>query len=413
MKRLWFGVVLVLAYAPSRLTAQTFESRGFLETRFLGFPLDAPNDSGRAVGEALLRWEASWRPKPWFKLQGGFDARTDSHRQFERAWRLDAEDRSVQRPSFSLRRLSVTMNRGPWTFEAGRQFIRWGKTDLLTPTDRFAPKDFLSVANSDFLAVPAARLTWERKGDTIDLVMQARFTPSRTPLLNQRWTVFPPEAAAFAIADRGARYPGGTATGIRWNHVGRGYEFSTSAYDGFNHLPLFEVADFNPFNNRAGIRRYYPGLRMYGADFAVPLPWFTAKGEAAWYGHRGSQVDQFVLWVAQLERLIGEWTLVGGYAGEAVTRTSGNPLLFAPDRGLARAFLGRVAYTIDANRSVAVDAAIRQNGEGALIRFEYSQTVGQNWRVTAGANAIGGKSRDFLGQYRRNSGATLAVRYSF
>lgn len=412
----WFPgwlTLCLLAGGANPCPGQRFEQRGFWETRFLLFPQAAPNDRGRAVGEALLRWEGSYRPNGWLKLQAGFDARTDSHRQFEREFRLDLEDRRTQRPALSLRRFSLTANRGPWTFEAGRQFVRWGKTDLLTPTDRFSPKDFLSVANSDFLAVPAARLTWERKSDTLDLVVQARFTPSRTPLLNQRWTVFPEEVQGLRIDDRGARFPGGTPVGIRWNHVGRGYEFSMSAYDGFNHLPLFEITDFNPIESRAGVRRYFPGLRMYGGDGAVPLRWFTVKAEAAWYGHKAAEADQFVLWVAQVERTLGEWILVGGYGGEIVTRSTGNPLLFAPDRGLAKAFLGRAAYTIDANRSLAVDAAVRQNGNGTLLRFEYSQALGQHWRATAGANLIRGDARDFLGQYRRNSGLTVAFRYSF
>mgnify|MGYP003509044034 FL=1 len=120
------AAMLALASA----SAQTFEQRGFLETRFLAFPQTAPNDSGRAIGEALLRWEASWRPRKWIKVQGGFDARSDTHRQFEREFRLDWQDRRPQRPALSLRRLSTTLNKGPWTFEAGRQFIRWGKTDL-------------------------------------------------------------------------------------------------------------------------------------------------------------------------------------------------------------------------------------------------------------------------------------------
>ncbi len=72
-------------------------------------------------------------------------------------------------------------------FEIGRQFIRWGKTDLLNPTDRFAPKDFLNVVNTEFLGVLAARLTYEKGRNTWDAVYVPYFTPSRGPLLNQRW----------------------------------------------------------------------------------------------------------------------------------------------------------------------------------------------------------------------------------
>ena len=96
-------------------------------------------------------------------------------------------------PLSRLRRLSATIHRGKITAEIGRQLIRWGKTDILNPTDRFAPKDYLSsVVDTDFLGVTAARVTYESGGDTVDLIWQPWFTPSRTPLLNQRWTALPP-----------------------------------------------------------------------------------------------------------------------------------------------------------------------------------------------------------------------------
>jgi hypothetical protein len=115
--------------------------------------------------------------------------------------------------------------------------------------------------------------------------------------------------------------------------------------------------------------------------------------------------------VVQLERQVKEWSLVGGYAGEAVTHASANPLRFSPDRGFARSFVGRAGLTIDANRSLAVEAAVR--AAGSFTRFEYSQLMGQHWRVTTGVAWIRGDMEDFLGQYRRNSYGWLAVRYSF
>jgi hypothetical protein len=47
------------------------------------------------------------------------------------------------------------------------------------------------------------------------------------------------------------------------------------------------------------------------------------------------------------------------------------------------------------------------------VRGEYSQAIGQHWRATAGLTVIRGATTDFLGQYRRNSHASLALRYSF
>ena len=75
--------------------------------------------------------------------------------------------------------------------------------------------------------------------------------------------------------------------------------------------------------------------------------------------------------------------------------------------------LGEASYTIDPNRSVAFEGAIRQNGDGGYTKLEYSQARGQHWRATIGGTLIRGEPGDFLGQYRRNSHVSVALRYSF
>ncbi len=392
------------------LAAQTFDHRGYFETRFLLYPQTAPGDSGRIVGDALLRWEPSLDLGAGWKLFGSLDARADTHRQVEREARADFEDRRLQRPAFSLRRFSAQYHRGGFTAEFGRQFIRWGKADILNPTDRFAPRDYLSVVDAELLGVTAARLTYESGKNTVDAVWTPRFTPSRTPLLDQRWTVLPPGAEFFRVRDLGARFPGRSQFGARWNYVGARHEHSVVFFEGFHHLSLFEARLGAPLT--VDVTRVYPRLRLYGFDAAVPLAWFTVKGEAAWFTSATQQADEYALYVVQLERTSGEWVFVGGYAGEAVTSRR-NPLGFAPDRGFARAFLGRAGYTIDARRSVAIEAAVRRNGDGVWVKGEYTHLLGRHWRAGASFTLIRGEPGDFLGQYRRNSHAMLALRYSF
>lgn len=390
--------------------AQDFSQRGFLETRLTAFPQAASNDRGRAVAAALLRYEASYKISGDWRLAAGLDARTDTHHQVERRWALGLQDCERQRPAFSLRRASAVYSRTPVTVELGKQFIRWGKADILNPTDRFAPRDFLDVVDNDFLAVTAARLAVGAQSNTLELVFVPRFTPSRVPLVNQRWAPLPD---GLDIREAAPRLPGGPQFGARWNRVGAGLEYSLSFYEGYNHLPLFEgrLLSLGP-PVRVEVRRYYPRLRMYGADAALPLRSLTIKGEAAWFRSPASQSDEYLLYVVQLERQAGEWFLVGGYAGQSVTRA--HPALgFAPDRGLARAFLGRAGYTIDANRSLAPEAAARQNGKGLWLKLEYSQALGQHWRATVAFTLIRGRPDDFLGQYRRNSHCVLVLRYSF
>jgi hypothetical protein len=443
--------ILALASSVRIASAQTVTQRGFVDAAVRLFPQEASNDPTRGVGDVLAREDLFAKPAPWIQFAGGLEFRANSHDQVDDRWRLDLDDRGSLRPRLSLRRLSATFTHGPLTVEAGKQFIRWGKTDIVSPTDRFAPRDFMTVVDAEFLAVSGVRAVAQHGGDTFEGVWVPRFTPSRVPRLDQRWTVPPEAAAAVPLIDAGGVFPQGAQTGLRWGHTGAGYEFSASFFNGFNHLPNVdaattinaEPAELAGRSSSAGsagstlivVRRSYPAIRSYGGDAAVPTKWFTIKGEAAYVTARadadlahdsaaataadlsrqradGATADDYVLYVVQVERQTGEWVLVAGYAGEAVTARR-STLTFAPDRGMARSIVARAAYTIDPRRSLVFETAIRQNGDGLYARAEYSQARGQHWRATLTAIGIAGDRLDFLGQYRRNSHIAVALRYSF
>ena len=76
-------------------------------------------------------------------------------------------------------------------------------------------------------------------------------------------------AAGIPVARTGARFPGGPQFGARWNHIGAVAEYSFSFYNGYDHLPLFRVQP-NFALLRADVQRFYPQMRMYGADAAAP-----------------------------------------------------------------------------------------------------------------------------------------------
>src|SRR5690349_14391543 len=291
---------LALLLFAAAAGAQDFSQRGFLESTGLFYPQTAANDSSHAVGEGLFRYEATYKLAPGLKISGGLDARTDTHRVTEREWGLSWWDRSRLRPAFAVRNLSASYSKGKLTLELGKQFIRWGKTDVLNPTDRFAPRDFVNVVDNEFLAVTAARATYGTQSDTLDMVYQLRLTPSRIPLLNQRWAVIP---AGIPIVEGPPEYPGGGQFGARWNHIGKAAEYSLSFYEGYDHLPLFALP----------VHRYYPSMRMYGGDLALPLPYVTVKAEMGYFTSRDPRADDYGLYVIQLERMSGEWSFIGGY----------------------------------------------------------------------------------------------------
>ena len=405
------ALLIVLAFAvPAR--AQDFTYRGFGQIQSTVYPQTTPVHDERVVAEALFRIEPAYKPIAWLTLSGSIDARVDTIEHVEREWRFDVRDRGLQRPALSLRDGRATVRKGTLALDLGKQFVRWGKADILNPTDRFAPRDFLEVTDDEFLAVIGARGQYERGSHSFDVVWVPTFTPSRTPLIGRRWAPLQPQTfGTTGFIDLAPVFPRRSQYGARWNVLGPGFEFSLSYFDGFNHLPQYTTI---PLSGRplVALQRTYAPLRMGGADAAVPLRWFTVKGEIASLFTTSDHADDVVVYVVQVERQSGELSLVAGYAGEIVTERR-SVFAFAPDRGLARAFLGRAGYTIGATSDVAFEAAVRHNLDGVWLKGQYSQAVGSHWRATVAGAVIGGDERDFIGQYRRNSHVLTTLRYSF
>jgi hypothetical protein len=401
-------LVVALLAVPQATAAQAVSQRGFVDVSGVYFPQDAPNDRVNAVGDLLAREEIFVTPTPWLQFAAGVDVRANTHGQVDPTWRIDFLDRSRLRPAFAIRRLAATISHGRFTVDAGKQFVRWGKTDIVTPTDWLAPRDYMNVIDNEFLPVLGVRGVARFGSDSLEAVWVPALTPSRIPLTTQRWTSAPPDTQ---VVEAGAVIPEGSQTGVRWSHIGSRLEYSLAFFDGFNHLPNFQpVLPIVP--PVVTIIPYYPSLRSYGSDIVVPTRWMTIKGEAAYFTTSTPATDEYILYVVQVERQIGEWALVGGYAGEHVTNQQ-SQLTFAPDRGLTKAIVGRGSYTIDVNRSAAIEGAVRQNGAGAYLKVEYSQAFVKHWRTTVSGSLIRGQPDDFIGQYHLNSHVMVAVRYSF
>ena len=406
------GVLIAIALLVFAATAnaQPVSYTGFLEGRGFLFAQEAPNDAERRMFDGLFRNELTIRAD-WFSMVAGVDLRANSHDQVDDDWEIDYEDRGVLRPRLSLRRLVATVSHRAFTVDIGKQFIRWGRADIIYPTDRFAPRDYLNVIDSELLPVIAARASVQIGNETLEGIWVPQLTPTRLPLLNQRWVSLPPEVASLTVVDGGSLLPDGAQLGARWRHTGSRLETAVSFFDGFNHLPDI-VATVRPEVGEIDVLRVHPTIRMYGGDIAIPTPVVTLKAEVAFVTSPPQTSDEYVLYVVEVERQIGEWLLDVGYAGEVV-REDRVDLSFAPDRGMAKSIIGRAGYTLDPQRTVIIEGAARQDGEGFYGKLEYSQSLSSRWRLTLTGVGLAGEEDDFLGQYHRNSYGALSLRYSF
>ena len=192
-------------------------------------------------------------------------------------------DRGLQRPAFSLRHARATLRRGTLAVDLGKQFIRWGKADILNPTDRFAPRDFLEVTDDEFLAVIGARGQYERGAHSIDVVWvpdvhAEPHAAARAPLgaVRRRRRSARPGSSIWAPA-----FPERSQYGARWN-VRRLRASRLRSRISTGSITCRNTRR-TPLSGQplVALQRTYAPLRMAGADAAVPLRWFTVKGEAA------------------------------------------------------------------------------------------------------------------------------------
>ncbi len=411
---LGLGIACTLATSAGRASAQTVTTRGFVELRGDWYPLVSPTDRTHGVGDLHARLEAATDLTPWLRVRGALDARLDTYGQVERTWAVDWFDRARRRRPLALRELNVTVARGRFTADVGKQFVRWGDVDFINPTDRFAPHDYLAVVDDELLAVWAARVAYGGDANRVQVVWAPRFTPSRIPLYDKRWTVVPDAPQGLVLLDAGARWPRGAQTGVRWTLVAPSYEYAVSYYDGFHHLPVVDASALPTFAPApvVALAQRFPRLRSAGLGLGWPLPWFTLKSEAGYFWAPERDADEYLLYVIQVERQRGELFVLAGYAGEVVS-VSRRGTGFAPDRGLARAIVGKASYAIDPNRRVEMELAVRQTLDGLWLKGEYSHAVGAHWRATLGGSLIRGSPGDFIGQFRRNSHLFVTWRCSF
>jgi hypothetical protein len=399
---------VLISAAPA--AAQVVTERGFVEGRGTGFFAKAANDVEQGVADVLAREEVFVRPAPWFQFAAGLDVRANSHGQVADEWAVDLDDRGVLRPRLALRRLSATFSAGRFSVDLGKQFIRWGRADVVYPTDRFAPRDYLNVLDAEVLPVIAARPSIQIGSENIEAIATVQPTPTRLPLFDQRWAQLPPAIGDVRVTDGGSRIPDRPQYGIRWRHTGPRLETAVSYFDGANHFPNLVAAP--QADGGLEVTRRFPGIRMVGGDVAVPTSEVTLKMEAAYVTAPAHDTDEYLLYVLEFERQVGEWLFDVGYAGDVTTRDS-TLVAFAPDRGMARSVIGRAALTIDPRRNLLFEGAVRQDANGVYAKAEYSQELAQRLRFTVAGVGIGGERSDFIGQYRDNSHVTVGLRLSF
>ena len=238
----------------------------------------------------------------------GGDFRANTHDQVEDVWRVDWEDRGLRPPRISVRRLAATITAGRLTLDVGKQFIRWARADVLNPIDRFAPRDYTNVIDTEFLPVIGGRATLQLGPETIEVVWLSQLTPSRMPLLTQRWSIVPAEAAGVSIIDLGSDFT---------NRVPSRGSVETYRQPLRDRTVVRRWIQPPPGDRGAPTRRHRHRGALSCARIRASartersspsrLAGSRSKAEGAYFVSPEHTFDEYGLYVAEIERQVGEW----------------------------------------------------------------------------------------------------------
>ncbi len=427
--------VVLFLYSHPIFSQSTWEYGGFLEESGLIYARK-PNQAD-AYAEAIGKFRA-WGRAPIgtrVSIRGAFELQVDTHRNVDRSRWLDLENRGLRQPAGSVSELYLDVKLGRVDLRAGKQRIRWGRADGFNPTDNIAPYDYLQTFNDERPAVTALRADAYLARADLELVWLPYYTPTRLPLLGQRWFPRLPSTAAIpqlpgtgTVADLAYRDLGGPLPartfgngqwGVRYNQILSRGEFSFSYFDGFDDLPYFRsdlapVPDPQPGPPKilVSLSREYHRVRVAGLDFASEIGPVGIRGEAAYFDQTDPLNQDHLLYVVGVDKRWGEWFVIMQYAGQKVNGRVADTLVF-PDLGLGSTLIWRVERTIGPARSFELKGALRLAAGDLLLQPLYSVALSNSWRIKLGGTIIAGRHSTYLGQFRDNSNLNLRLLYSW
>ncbi len=152
----------------------------------------------------------------------------------------------------------------------GRQFIFWGKTDWINPTDNITPWDYTNITAEveDYrIAVDAAKLDLYYGDSSLELVLVPFFKPNNLGM-----------SIPGATEEKPEQKPENWQEGMRFSSGFYGFNFSLSYWRGFDLYPSVV-----PDMETGGLKITHTRQQVFGADFDYAFGSLVIKGEGAYF----------------------------------------------------------------------------------------------------------------------------------
>jgi hypothetical protein len=315
-----------------------------------------------------------------------------------------------------------------WDLRLGRQIVRWGKTDQISPVDNLNPQDlrefFIPELEDRKLPNWMARIRAfpDDAGPLGGIALEAVFIPffeqNDFDWTGNTWALLGVEDTGLRInEDEPGQGLENSDYGLRAAATVGGWDLAVSWLAATEKTPRLRLDPFNP--KGPTLRGDYGRQNIFGFEFETTLDSFGFRGEAAYFDRQSINTEDFnpasspvAHWVVGLD-YIGEddWYANIQLSHQHLFEYDEDALFLKRDNFFLNGELNREFWR--GNFMLKLRYAVDLHDGGSFITPEAILTYFRNLELSMGANAFFGPKNSLFGRYRDNDQAFLRATWRF
>jgi hypothetical protein len=441
---------------PTPARTQTTSMGGSLEGRATRDLRDkSPSDhdqSYRGIGQLYLDWQPLARqPQPQRTLRLYLSGEAD--------YLYMGRDHANEDFDLDLFEAYVFYGQGPFELQTGKQIVRWGKADQVSPVDNLNPQDLRELitwpTEERKLPVWMVRARWFFEKVTLEGVFLPVFEPSDIEFFDSDWAIYrqvrdeirraplSPDLQSYLLSrgvnrNKPARTLRNSEWGGRITGTYGGWDLGVSflyTREDMPHTASFPIKNIRLPGTFSGdallaaldeailtdehIEVVYPRQKIYGIEFETTVGIFGLRGESAWFDQATFLRDDLTSTTKPVLHSIAgiDYTGVAGWytnvqLAHRYIHSFEDSILFFKRHNVS--LLGEVSRTALRGR---LEAAFKYNLDlhdgGYFLEPSVTAKFINRLDVTLGLHIFGGDDDTFLGYYDDNDQVFLLAKYHF
>jgi len=315
-----------------------------------------------------------------------------------------------------------------WELRLGRQIVRWGKTDQISPVDNLNPQDLREfyIPELEERKIPEwmARLRLfpqdipALRGSSLEAVFIPFFNENRYDDTGTTWALLGVEDTGLRLEredpGRGMAHAG---YGLRASTTVKGWDLAVSWLQAAQKDPALRLDPYNPHGPT--LHTEFTRQNIFGFEFETTLDSFGFRGEAAYIDRQALNTEDFdpsaspvLYWVLGLD-YIGEadWYANIQISHQHISEYDPDTLFLRRDNFTLNGELNREFWRGDL--MLRLRYAVDLHDGASFLTPEAILTHFRNLEFSLGANLFFGPEDSFFGRYRDNDQAFLQATWRF